>query len=466
MTMIKEILFKELRENMNTIRFYLILTLTILLFVVSSITFVRNYSQKVSDYRSDITANENLLVEKSKDLLQLSRFKQSLLKRPNPSEFLSEASEKILPNKFLSDIFYLDFPEVEGRSNVLLRGFKTVDWEFIVAIVLSFLAFVLSYDAVCGEKEQNTLSLIFSNSIKTVKVFFGKFLGLLITLSIPIVIGGLIGLLLINLSENISINYGKVALFLLASLIFLSLFLLIGMTVSAIFSQSVTSAITLLFIWIILSFVIPATGNLIAHQFYPIPKKGEIEKRIEFAQDEIYDTKYRDTEAGGWNGDPFAEWVPLRAQWSTDIMNVRNQIYDDFLNQMINQVEQTKWMTRISPVSVFRYLTEEISGTGVKRFENFFHQANRFKQLLYNFVEDKDRPDEKSPHFLTLPLTTGNAGISRLPVGYASVPQFHEQFPQLKDNLKLILIDLSILVILGLLFFIVGYFLVVKYDKR
>lgn len=464
--MIKEIIFKELRENLNTVRFYLILILTILLFVVSSLTFVKNHSQKVLDYRSDTTANESLLIEKSKDLLTLARFKQSILKRPNPSELLSEANEKVLPNKFLSDIFYLDFPEVEGRSNVLLRGFKTVDWEFIVAIVLSFLAFVLSYDAVCGEKEQNTLSLIFSNSVKTVKVFFGKFFGLLITLSIPIVVGAVIGLLIINLSGEISINYGKVVLFLFASMVFLSLFLLIGMTVSSIFSQSVTSAITLLFIWIILSFVIPATGNLIANQFYPIPKKGEIEKQIRTAQDEIYDTKYRDTKAGSWNMDPFAEWVPLRAQWCTDIMNARNQIYDDYINQMVNQVEKTKWMTRISPVSVFRYLTEEISGTGVKRFENFFLQANRFKQLLYDFVEEKDSPDEKSPHFLTLPLTTGSEGISRLPVEYASVPQFNEEFLRLKDNLLLIIIDLTILVILGLLFFITGYFLLVRYDKR
>ncbi|MCJ7581782.1 MAG: ABC transporter permease, partial [Candidatus Aminicenantes bacterium] len=349
---------------------------------------------------------------------------------------------------------------------VLLRGFKTVDWEFIVAVVLSFLAFVLSYDAVCGEKEQKTLSLIFSNSIKTVKVFAGKFLGLLITLFIPILVGALIGLLLINLSGEISINYGKVVLFLFVSLVFLSLFLLIGMAVSSIFSQSVTSAITLLFIWIIMAFVIPATGNLIAHQFYPIPKKGEIEKSIRTAQDEIFDTKYRNTEAGNWNGDPFAEWVPLRAQWCTDIMNVRNQIYDEYINQMVNQVEKTKWITRLSPVSVFQYLTEEIAGTGVKRFENYFYQVNKYKQLLYDFVEEKDRPDEKSPHLLTLPLTTGSVGISRLPVEYASVPQFSEEFPQLKDNLSLILLDLAILVILGLLFFITGYFLIVRYDKR
>jgi len=464
--MIKEMIFKELRENFNTVRFYLILVLTIVLFIVSSIIFVRDYEQKISDYRNDVTFNESLLREKSADLLQLARAEQILLKKPNPLELLSEANEKILPNKFQTDIFYLQFPEVEGRSNVLLRGFQTLDWEFLIAVVLSFLAFVLSYDSVCGEKEQKTLSLIFSNSVKSVKVYLGKFFGLLFTLAIPLCIGAVTGLVLINLSGEISIDYGKVILFVLVSLLFLSLFLLVGMTVSSIFFQSVTSAVALLFIWIIVAFVIPSTGNLIANQFYPIPKRGEIEKRIETTLDELYDSKYRDTGAGNWNGDQFAPLVPQRAQWSTDVMNSRNQIYDDYINQMIRQVEKTKWLTRVSPVSAFRYLAEEICGTGVRRFESFFNQANLYKQQLYDFVEEKDRPDEKSPHFLTLPLTTGSAGISRLPVEYASVPQFVEKIPELRDNLKLILLDLSFLVVLNLLFFIIGYFLVVRYDKR
>jgi ABC-type transport system involved in multi-copper enzyme maturation permease subunit len=466
MTMIREMIFKELRENFNTVRFYLILVLTIVLFVTSSIIYIRNYEQKISDYRNDITSNESLLREKCQDLLELARAEQSLMKKPNPLELLSEANEKRLPNKFQTNIFHLEFPEVEGRSNVLLRGFKTVDWEFLVAVVLSFLAFVLSYDSVCGEKEQKTLSLIFSNSVKSVKVYVGKFFGLLITMAIPLCVGAVIGLVMINLSGGMAIDYGKVAFFLLVSLLFLSLFLLVGMTVSSVFYQSVTSAVTLLFIWIIAAFVVPATGNLIANQLYPIPKKGEIEKRIETRVDEIFDTKYRESGAGRWNGDQFAPWVPLRAQWSTDIMNARNQIYDDYINQMIQQVEKTKWLTRVSPVSVFRYLAEEISGTGVRRFESFYRQAALYKQQLYDFVEEKDRPDESSPHFLTLPLTTGSAGISRLPVEYASVPQFSERLPRLRDNLRLIFLDLSVLVVLGLLFFIVGYFLIVRYDKR
>lgn len=466
MRMMIEIVLKEIRENLSTVRFYLILILTILLFVVSSVIFVRDHEQKISDYRNDISENESVLMEKSEDLLQLARNSQSLMRKPNSLELLSEANEKLLPNKFQANIFHLDYPEVEGRSNVLLRGFKTVDWEFIVAVVMSFLAFILSYDAVCGEKEQKTLSLIFSNSVKTVNVYLGKFLGLLITLAIPLFVGAVIGLIIVNLSGEISISYGKVIVFLIASLLFLSLFLLVGMMVSSIFFQSVTSAVTLLFIWIIVAFVIPATGNLIANQFYPIPKKGEIAKRIETTQDDIYDTKYRDTGAGRWNGDPFAPWVPLRAQWSTDIMNARNQIYDDYIRQMVNQVEKTKWMTRISPVSVFRYLAEEISGTGVKRFENFYNQAVQYKQRLYDFVEQKDKPDDRSPHFLTLPLTIGSAGISRLPVEYSSVPQFQERLPRLQDNLSLIITDAAILVILSLVFFVAGYFLIVRYDKR
>lgn len=133
---------------------------------------------------------------------------------------------------------------------------------------------------------------------------------------------------------------------------------------------------------------------------------------------------------------------------------------------MIRQVERTKWLTRVSPVSAFRYLAEEVSGNGVRRFEAFFNQANLFKQQLFDFVEEKDRPDKESPHFLTLPLTTGSAGISRLPVEFASVPQFVEEFSSIKNNLDLIMLDFVLLVILSLFFFTIGYFLIVRYDKR
>jgi ABC-type transport system involved in multi-copper enzyme maturation permease subunit len=464
--MVLEIVLKELRENFKTLRFYLILILTIVLFVASSVVFLKEHKQKGVDYRNDVAENESLLNRKSSSLYGLAVFEQSLIKRPNTLELISEAHEKDLPNKFETDIFYVSFPQVEGRSNVLVREYRNLDWAFIVAVVLSFLAFVLGYDTVCGEKEQKTLSLVFSNSVKTSHVFMGKFLGLLITLLVPFIIGIILGLLIINITGGITFDYGRIVLFIFVSIIYLSLFLLIGMTVSSIFYQTITSAVTLLFIWVVTAFVIPAAGHLIAQRLYPVPSRSEIQEKIRITWDDIYKTKYKGTDAGRWDGDPFKPWVPLRAQWSTDLMNAQNRIYDDYIRQMINQVERTKWITRVSPVSVFRYLTEEISSTGVGRFRDFYSQVNQYKRQLYEFVEEKDRLDPKSPHLLTLPITTGNAGISELPVEFSSIPRFDEQLSSLKDNLEKIIIDLALLTVLSIIFFYSGFILFVRYDKR
>lgn len=460
-----EIVLKELRENFYTVRFYIILIMTISLFAVSGIIFMNIHKQKVSDYRNSISENETLLNAKSKNLCDLAQFEQGLVKKTNPLEFLSEANEKYLPNTFETDIFTLSFPQVEGRGNILLRDFKTIDWEFLVGIILSFLAFVLSYDAVCGEKEQKTLSLVFSNSVKAAKVFSGKFLGLLISLSIPFLIGVTVALLIMGFNREISVEYGRVGFFIAVSLIYLSLFLLIGMTVSSLFSQSITSAVTLLFIWILFAFIIPASGNLIAHGLYPIPTQAHIQEEIGRTQNNIYESKYSKTDAGRWDGDPFKPWVPLRSQWMEDIMHARNQIFDDYIYRMIRQVERTKNNTKISPVSVFRSLVEEIAGTGVNRFRNFYSQVNRYKIQLYRFVETKDSLDPESPHLIPLAYHM-NQGISQKPVEFSSVPRFEEELPSVKDNLKPIIVDLAILALLSIVFFYLGYILFVRYDKR
>jgi ABC-type transport system involved in multi-copper enzyme maturation permease subunit len=302
--------------------------------------------------------------------------------------------------------------------------------------------------------------------VKTIQVYLGKIFGMLLTLLIPFFTGIILGLLILNLAGIVSLDYGRIALFIAASILFIILFLLIGMTVSAIFSQSITSAITLLFIWVLLAFVIPASGNLIAPKLFPVPSKNQVMETVAREYKDIYDTKYKGTRAGRWDGNPFAPWVKLRAQWGEDRMVSRNRIYDEYTKNIINQVEMTKNLTRISPVSTFRFLAEEIAGNGVNRYRTFFTQANAYKNQLYNFVVDKDSEDNESPHFPTVALTMGREGISKKPVDAASIPRFEEKLPGISDNMKQIIFDITILVFLSLVFFSLGYFLVVRYDKR
>ena len=130
--MILNIILKELQENFHTIRFYLIVFLTIFLFVTSSLIFVQEYGQKVLDYRNDVSENENQIQQRTNQLYRLAKYNQSLIKKPNPYSLLSEANEKFLPSRIRSNIFHLDFPEVQGRGNILLRDYKNVDWEFML----------------------------------------------------------------------------------------------------------------------------------------------------------------------------------------------------------------------------------------------------------------------------------------------------------------------------------------------
>jgi hypothetical protein len=132
---------------------------------------------------------------------------------------------------------------------------------------------------------------------------------------------------------------------------------------------------------------------------------------------------------------------------------------------MIRQVEKTKNVTKISPVSVFRSLAEEISGTGVRRFQDFYAQINRYRNQLYQFVEFKDKADPQSVHLIPLAYHM-NVGISNKPVDFFIVPRFEEKIPSIKDGLHQIIIDLGILVVLSLMTFYVGYLIFVKYDKR
>jgi hypothetical protein len=235
--------------------------------------------------------------------------------------------------------------------------------------------------------------------------------------------------------------------------------------VSSIVTQSISSAIILLFIWVITAFIIPASGNLIANKLYPVPTRSRILEEISRAEDDVYKTKYAKTEAGRWDGRLDQPWVPLRSQWMADINEVRNNIYENYIHSLILQVEKANNITKISPVSVFQSLTDEISDSGVGRFKKFYAQVERYKKQLYQFVESRDNADPKSVHLIPLAYHM-NVGISRMPVDFSLVPRFEERISALKDNLHQIIVDYVVIIVFNIIIFYLGYLLFVRYDKR
>lgn len=111
----------------------------------------------------------------------------------------------------------------------MLPQFSDIDWVFIISVLLSFIAMLLTYDSFCGERQLGTLRLILSGSIPRYKVLFGKYFGAVFTLGVPLLTGLLISLVIVVSSGTVQFGYGdwsRIFGVALISFLYLSMFLL------------------------------------------------------------------------------------------------------------------------------------------------------------------------------------------------------------------------------------------------
>ena len=136
--------------------------------------------------------------------------------------------------------------------NPLLRVFTVIDLGFVIRIVLSLVAIFLGFDAVNGEKERRTLSLLLSNPISRLRFLAGKFMGGMVVLGVLLTAGFL--LVAINLAASFDVNLngsllGELTVIWGASLFYLATFFSLSLLISTLTHESSTSLVILLLIW-------------------------------------------------------------------------------------------------------------------------------------------------------------------------------------------------------------------------
>ena len=98
--MIRQILRKDVLENVLSLRFLLSLILTLLLFAVSGFVFVSRYEKQSQDYWNRTNKNLSALREASSGLHRLAFYRQNVYRRPKSLTFCVEGFDKSLPNRF------------------------------------------------------------------------------------------------------------------------------------------------------------------------------------------------------------------------------------------------------------------------------------------------------------------------------------------------------------------------------
>jgi len=471
--MIRQIIYKEILENFLSLRFILSLLLAISLFAAAGFVFVAKYRQESQDYWKDTNENLSSLSEQTKRLCDVARYRQTVYRKPKSLALCTEGFEKYFPNCFRFNIFSMYIPEVRGQGNIDLGRFSDMDLVFIISMILSFVALIFTYDTICGEKEAGTLRLMLASSIHRHKILLGKYIGVMLTLGIPLLLGLLVNLLIVISSRDVIINVSdwlKILTIVLLSFLYLSVFVWLGMLVSSRTAHSANSMVILLLSWVGLVILIPSFGRIISDAACESPTQAELQRKLtevgKQIEDDLISGKFGKN-AGSF-GSGIVENPPGTARLVNAQTEARNQVREVHLNKMIAPLIFGRSFTRLSPAVLYQCASEAIAGTGISRFKNLHQQVKRYKEDLKEYVRGKDTEDPESLHLL---CDHGQAirdwgVISKKPVSFDTVPKFQERDPALAKSLQWAIWDIGLLAVFNLVFFAASFVSFLRYDVR
>ncbi len=460
-----DLLKKELLDHLLSLRLILAFVLIIVLFAASGILFVMDYKAQVSDYNAQVSENLSLLSKSvSSSIFEaFSWSRQNIYRRPNSLGFLAEGKEKDLPNAYRVSAFRLQGPDYSLRGNPLLGHFDALDWSFVIATVLSFVAILLASDGVNGEKQNGTLRLVLSNPVPRTRVLVAKYLSTMILLTIPLAIGSLIGLLVITGSGLVPLSgqdWAKIALAVGVSLLYLSVFVLLGLFLSTILKEPQGSLIVSLLVWVTLVIVIPSGASLTSKLWYSLPDEDNVVRQAAQAMEDAYknhDKRYPHKD----------NWI-VSGQWSPgesldkaiEIDQARDREHFRYEDSKIAQVRFGQQLSRTSPTGLFQSAVSSITGSGILHYESFTRQARRYREELRDLVVENYPFDRSYPHMEV------REQIQNLKVDYQVVPKFEEKLLTVRDGWSRAIWDSGLLALLNVILFAATWALFLRYDAR
>jgi ABC-type transport system involved in multi-copper enzyme maturation permease subunit len=444
---------RELYNNLNSLRFALTTVLLLALMVTNAVKHIREHPKRVQKYHDAVTASMNLLTARADASLYTLAHEGpgTLYKKPSPLHFCAAGGESLLPDRvdspYGSDGFWrLEYPDANINMKNVGPDVSQVDWAFIIGYILSLIALLFTFDAISGEREHGTLRLMLANSIPRHTVLIGKFLGALVSTTIPFMLAVLVNLLMISSASEVHLNaqtWGRLGIILFIALLYTCLFLALGLLVSARVQRSAVSLVILLLAWVTFVVFMPSTLASLASGFSSSMSRHEYSDRY----GQSYH-KLRRTWRYAWYQSNDEKMLRIRGEWHTKIAVSGERLAGEYLTFKITQVQRARAITTFSPAALLQHLFEAFAGTGLDRYQQFTENVQRYAREYREFVVDMDRGDPESRHIMGV-----REGMSQKPVNPEAIPKFEDTLNIGEDfntaATELLLLTLFVVVLLA-----------------
>ncbi len=438
--MILHITKRELYDNFNSLRFALTTLLLLALMLTNALGHLREHPKRIQKYNKAVVESRTVLNSHADDSLYklAQQGPGKLYKKPSPLHFCAEGGEHLLPNIIeggrpyvystnIIGVWKLRYPDANINLKRVGPDVTKVDWAFIIAYVLSLIALLFTFDAISGERERGTLRLMLANSVPRHTVLIGKFLGALISVSIPFTLAALMNLLMISTTTAVHLNieaWERLGIIFFIALLYTCFFLALGLLVSARVQRSAVSLVILLLIWVTFVVFMPSTLASIASEFAPAMPTEEKWRRHNQILEELW-AKY---DYVIWSDKMDKKTLTSKSEFFIEDAKVEEGLNQEYFTSKIAQVQHARSITRVSPATLLQHLLESFAGTGFERHLQFVKNVERYARQYREFVVDIDRSDSESLHIIGV-----REGMTEKKIPPAAVPKFEDTLSLSKD---------------------------------
>ncbi len=415
--MVSQIVRKEFLNNLLSARFVIGFLLCLVLIPFSILINIDDYRDQAAIYQTERDAAEKA----TREVRVYSALRPEIVLPPEPLGIFCRGIRGQVGHRvriLLGEKPWWAEGTTAVRDNPFLASFFSVDFVDIAAIVFSLLALLFSYDVFTREKEDGTLRMQMANSIGRSRLLAGKVLGILVTMLPVLIFCFLLSALLVLASKDLSfsaLDWGRIALISGVSLLYLAVFIFVGLLISARSKTSVTSLVLCLFVWVFFVFIVPNLSAYFAESFVRVQSRENLARVIDDL-DREFNRTIRDREKTlpttdwdmGWyniGGDDghkemygctasFFERERQRSLISEplrlDYAEKKWASQKAYLDSLTRQAQIAERIALISPAGVFRTIASAICATDGHSYEKVMDRMRQYRETFIRYLQGKN----------------------------------------------------------------------------
>jgi ABC-type transport system involved in multi-copper enzyme maturation permease subunit len=340
--------------------------------------------------------------------------------------------------------------------NPLLGLLRVPDFVYIVNAVLSLLAILFMFDAVCGEKESGTLRLVLSNAVPRHEILLSKWIAGYAVLMIPFTIavaGGLGYAWVRGAWEPTADVLARVLALVAVAAFYVAAFFNISLFVSTTAFRPATALLVCLLVWVASIIVLPNLGPVTARILRPTPSRKSIDTAKRVVDQEIDLKIQRLTLTSGELS--YGSSVSRSKEKLDQERGERKRELDAYYQARLDeQLDLARTLGRLSPAACWTYAAVALTGTGPAAYDRFRRARETLSTQFTTYVDDMVRKADRTQW------------RERPKVVPEEIPTLHLSFPSTAEAFGSALDDLLILLIVGVAFFMLAFVFFLRYDAR